>query len=413
MQRFSKHAQIAISAILLFGTLSLGFVPPRQQDAYFEVTKNIDIFGKVLKEVSVNYVDEIETNKFVRKGVDAMLGSLDPYTNFIPASEIEDYRFLSTGEYGGIGARVANRDGQFIVTEPYQGKPADQAGIKAGDEIITVDGEDIRDDKYSVKDVSNMLRGEAKTNVKVQVKRYGHDNPLDITIVRDKVKIDNVPFYGMVTDEIGYITLTGFTQNASGEIKNAYESLKKEHPNFKKLILDLRGNPGGLLFEAIKISNLFINKGEKVVETKGRMEGTFKAYDAPKDPLDTNIKLAVLINGRSASASEIVSGVMQDLDRGVVVGRQSFGKGLVQTTRPLSYNNQIKITTARYYTPSGRCIQAIDYAQRGEDGSVLRTPDSLMSIYKTRRGRPVLDAGGIRPDILWRRRNCTKSRASC
>lgn len=385
--------------LVLMLVLGWAATPPRNHDAYFEISKNMDVFSKVLKEVTLNYVDEVETNKFVRKGIDAMLGSLDPYTNFISASEIEDYRFLSTGEYGGIGARIAQRDTGFVITEPYQDKPADKAGLRAGDILIEIDGEDVTDGKFNVGDISQMLRGEAKKPVKVKVLRYGEPAPLTLTIVRDKVKIDNVPYYGMVNDSIGYIALEGFTQNASGEVKDAYNTLKKNHPQFIRLVLDLRGNPGGLLYEAINISNLFINKGEKVVETRGRMPGSVKVYNAPNVPIDTKMPIAVLINGRSASASEIVSGVIQDLDRGVVVGRRSFGKGLVQTTRPLSYNNQIKITTARYYTPSGRNIQAIDYRKRTLEGSVLRIPDSLSHIFETRRGRPVKDAGGITPDV--------------
>lgn len=395
MKGLRNRLNIGLIAVLLFGMASM----QRTNDEYFEITKNIDIFGKVLREVSLRYVDEVETNAFVRKGLDAMLGSLDPYTNFISSAEIEDFRFMSTGEYGGIGARIVSRDGKIIITEPYKDKPAYNSGLRAGDEIIQIDDEQVEGKEFSSLDIRNMLRGEANKSVVVKVRRYGEEEPLTMTVIRDKIKIDNVPYYGYVEDGIGYLSLSGFTRDASAEVENALKKLKEENPDIEGVIIDLRDNPGGLLFQAINIANLFVPQGETIVETKGRMEGSLKVYSAQQPAYDLEIPVAVLINGRSASASEIVSGVMQDLDRGVVVGRKSFGKGLVQTTRPLSYNNQIKITTARYYTPSGRCIQAIDYSNREEDGSVIRTPDSLSSEFRTRSGRPVRDAGGIDPDI--------------
>lgn len=368
-------------------------------DKYFEISKNLDIFGKMFREVNSFYVDDVDATKLMRTGIDAMLGSLDPYTNYISAGEIEDYRFMSTGQYGGIGATIGKRDGKVIVTEPYENEPAQKAGILAGDVIIQIDGERVDNVKSETIDVRNLLRGQPKTPVKIVVMREGVDKPLEFEVMRDDIKILNVPYSGMIDQEIGYISLTGFTHGAANEVKQAYEKLKRENPGIKGLVLDLRGNPGGLLNEAVDISNIFVNQGEKIVETRGKIESSRDTYFARHQPVDTEMPLAVLINRRSASASEIVSGVIQDLDRGVIVGQRSFGKGLVQTTRPLSFNSQMKITTAKYYIPSGRCIQAIDYANRNEDGSVGKIPDSLRREFKTKRGRLVYDGGGVSPDV--------------
>lgn len=391
-----KKIKLTLALALLAGFILVATAP---NDHYFELSKNIDIFGKVLREVDNNYVDDIEPNAFVRTGLDAMLGSLDPYTNYISASEIEDYQYQSTGQYGGIGALIGKRKNKFIVSECYPEKPAHKSGLRAGDEVIQIDELKVAGTDMTTLDVRNLLRGTPGTTVKLTVRRADQPEPVAITITRETIKVNNVPYYGMVNDNIGYIVLTGFTKDAGSEVKQALIELKK-NPNLKGVILDLRGNPGGLLYEAINISNIFVNKGEKVVETRGKMEGSFKRYMAENMPADTELPLAVLIDGRSASASEIVSGVMQDLDRGVVVGRRSFGKGLVQTTRPLSYRSQIKITTSRYYTPSGRCIQAIDYSKRDKNKGVVKIADSLRSTYYTKNKREVMDAGGIMPDIV-------------
>lgn len=370
-------------------------------DHFFEISKNLDIFGKVLREVDNNFVDDIEPNAFMRVGIDAMLASLDPYTNFISASEIEEYQYQSTGQYGGIGAMVSKRKEHFLVRDCYPGKPAYLAGLRAGDEILKVNGESVLGKNYESMDIRNLLRGTPGTKVTLTIKRHKQAEPLELAITRDKIKVDNVAYYGMVDKTTGYIVLGSFTKDASTEVKNAFMALRQQNPGMKALILDLRDNPGGLLYESINLANLFIPKGSKVVETRGKMEGSFKRYLAESNPLDTQIRLSVLINGRSASASEIVSGVLQDLDRGIIVGRRSFGKGLVQTTRPLSYRAQIKITTSRYYTPSGRCIQAVDYSQRnGKSQKVVKIADSLKSVFKTTAGRTVEDAGGIFPDAL-------------
>ncbi|MBK9448017.1 MAG: S41 family peptidase [Bacteroidetes bacterium] len=386
-----------VPAVMLF---TAGFVArPAAGDDYFEISKNLDIFGKLYREVHANYVDDIEPTDFMRTGIDAMLKSLDPYTNYISAAEIEDYRFMSTGQYGGIGAMVGKRDNKVIVTEPYENSPAVKAGLRAGDVIIQIDNQKVNGDNGKNIDVRDLLRGQPKSKVKLIVEREGSPQPITLELERDDIKILNVPYWGMIDNEIGYISLTGFTADAAKEVKTAFEDLKAKNPGMKSLMLDLRGNPGGLLFEAIDISNLFVPKDELIVETRGKMEGSLKSYTARNNPVDIDIPLAVLVNRRSASASEIVSGVIQDLDRGVIVGQRSYGKGLVQTTRPLSYNSQIKITTAKYYTPSGRCIQAIDYSNRNEDGSVGKIPDSLQKEFKTHNGRKVYDGGGVAPDV--------------
>lgn len=403
MSKKKLYRRGAILLVIVLAITGINLVGSRPAyapiDKYFEISKNLDIFGKLYREVNGYYVDEVDPNQFMRVGIDGMLESLDPYTNFISASEIEDYRFMSTGEYGGIGAVISKRDGKVLISEPYEDSPADKAGLRAGDIIIQIDEEKVGDVDAQTLDVRNLLRGQAGSTVDIVVERVGAAAPIAVQVTRDDIKIKNVPFHGMVNKEVGYISLTGFTKGANKEVRDAFTELKTNNPEMKGVILDLRGNPGGLLFEAIDISNLFVKQGAKIVETRGKIEGSHQSYYAEKTPLDTEMPLAVLINRRSASASEIVSGVMQDLDRGVVVGQRSFGKGLVQTTRPLSYNTQLKITTAKYYTPSGRCIQAIDYSHRNDDGSVGKVPDSLRKEFKTTNGRSVFDGGGVTPDL--------------
>lgn len=340
------------------------------------------------------YVDEVNPNTLMRKGIDAMLSSLDPYTNYIPEDEIEDYRTLSTGKYGGIGAITGRRAGKMLIIMPFNGSPAQEAGLKIGDQIQAIDG--IKLDGKNTGQVSKLLKGQANTKVILTVKSVGQE-PRQVEIVRQNIKIDNVPYYGMVDEKVGYIKLTDFTQNASREVQNALEKLKSEGAT--QLILDLRGNPGGLLSEAVNISNLFIDRDLEVVSTKGKIKEWNKSYRASRAPVDTEIPIVVLMNGRSASASEIVSGVIQDYDRGILVGQRTFGKGLVQATRRLSYNSQLKVTTAKYYIPSGRCIQALDYSNRKEDGTVEKIPDSLKTAFKTRNGRVVYDGAGVKPDV--------------
>jgi carboxyl-terminal processing protease len=389
-----RRIRMATAGTLLVAAFSFfAFTDPGER--YFEITRNLDIFATLYREVNMYYVDDVNPNKLMKSGIDAMLKSLDPYTDYIPEDEIEDYRTMTTGQYGGIGATVGNRGGKTIVLMPHEESPASRAGLRISDEIIKIDGTDIRN--KSSYDVNKLLRGQANTTVKLTIKRYGQNNPMDIAIVRENIKISNVPYYGMVSDNTGYIHLSDFTTGAAREVKNALVELKGK--GAKKVILDLRDNPGGLLSEAVNVSNIFIPKDAEVVSTKGKVTDWNKMYNALNPPADTDIPVAVLTSSRSASAAEIVAGVIQDYDRGVLVGRKTYGKGLVQATRPLSYNSQLKVTTAKYYIPSGRCIQAIDYSHRNDDGSVGKIPDSLRVAFKTKNGRLVYDGGGITPDI--------------
>ncbi len=390
-KRFRKFF-IVFAVLCSFITL-LAFNSPG--DKYFEIAKNLDIFATLFKEVNTYYVDDVSPNKMMKKGIDAMLESLDPYTNYIPEDEVEDFRTMTTGQYGGIGAVIGKRNERPIILMPYEGFPAHKAGLMVGDEIVAIDGTDVTSKNTS--DISKLLKGQSNTEVNLSIKRYGVDKPFEVKLMREKIKIENVPYYGMVNSNTGYIKLTDFTNGAAREIKKALLELKDQ--GAKNVILDLRDNPGGLLSEAVNIANIFVPKGSEIVSTRGKIAEWNKSYKALDGAVDENIPLAVLTSSRSASASEIVAGVMQDYDRGVIVGERTFGKGLVQTTRPLSYNAQLKVTTAKYYTPSGRCIQAIDYTHRSEDGSVGTIPDSLRTAFKTKHGRQVYDGAGVSPDI--------------
>ncbi|WP_210461888.1 S41 family peptidase [Rufibacter roseolus] len=364
-------------------------------ERYFDIAKNLDIFATLFKEVNTYYVDEVAPSKLVRTGIDAMLKSLDPYTNYIPEDDIEDFRTMTTGQYGGIGALVGKRDGRIIVSLPHEGSPAQKAGLIIGDEILKIDGIDLS--KKNDNEVSKLLKGQAGTTVKLEIKRFGVEKPMLVDLTRANIQINNVPYYGMVTPEIGYLQLSGFTVDAGREVHNAVVKLKEQ--GAKKVILDLRDNPGGLLNESVNISNLFLPRGKDIVSTKSKVADWNKMYKALDEPLDVQMPLVVLTSSNSASAAEIVAGALQDYDRAVLVGERTFGKGLVQMTRPLSYNSQLKVTTAKYYIPSGRCIQAIDYAHRAADGSLHKTPDSLRVAFKTASGRVVYDGGGISPDV--------------
>ena len=378
----------AVAAIII----AVGFVNDRD----FEMSKNLDIYHTLFRELSIYYVDEINPGDLVKKSIDEMLKSLDPYTVFIPESDIEDFRFMTTGQYGGIGAYIRSSDGHVVVSEPIDGSPAMLAGLKAGDLIVEIDGKDVSG--YNTEKVSELLKGEPKSKVTLTVETPFTLKKRKVEIIRQKIKVKSVPYYGMVADGIGYISLSNFTENCSQEVKDALIDLKKNN-QLKGLVLDLRGNPGGLLNEAVSMSNLFVDKGNEIVSTKGKVKMWNKTYYATSDPVDTQLPLAILVNSGTASASEIVSGVVQDLDRGVIVGCRTYGKGLVQTTRDLSYNTKLKLTTAKYYIPSGRCIQALDYSHRNADGSVGKIADSLISEFKTRAGRTVYDGGGVLPDI--------------
>lgn len=391
---FIRNHFAVFALLVILGLSSAGV--KAQQSQEFEISKNLDIFVTLYKELNNNYVDDINASELMQTGIDAMLEDLDPYTVYIPESEIEDYRFMTTGEYGGIGSLIHQQNGKIIISEPYENSPAQKSGLKAGDRIIKVN--DKTAEGKSVEDVSSILKGQPGTTLKLEIERPGMNKPLNFNITREKIVLDAVPYFGMLNDKIGYIKLSSFTQTASAEVKKALLELK-QNPGMKGLILDLRDNGGGLLTEAVNIVNLFVNKGELVVSTKGKQMDKNKTYRTMIDPVDPNIPLAVLVNGASASASEIVCGALQDLDRAVVIGRNTFGKGLVQNIIPLTYNTQVKVTVAKYYIPSGRCIQAIDYAHKDGNGKAGHIPDSLITAYKTQHGRTVYDGKGIAPDV--------------
>jgi len=383
------------SAVGIISISSFAFV-----SGYFEVSKNLDIFTSLFREVNIYYVDETKPGEMIEKAIDSMLEDLDPYTTYIPESDIEDFRFQTTGQYGGIGAMIRKKGDYVIIAEPYKGFPADNAGLKAGDKLLEIDGKSVKG--KSIQDVSSVLKGQPGVEVNLLIERPGTDKPIEKTFTREEVKVKSIPYMGMVDDGIAYVRLRSFTRNCANEVKEAITQLKDEN-DVKGLVLDLRSNPGGLLNESVSLCNLFIDKNQEVVSTKGKIKDWEKSYKTSKEPLDKELPLVVLINQSSASASEIVSGTIQDLDRGVVIGKKSFGKGLVQQTRKLSYNSQLKVTVAKYYTPSGRCIQALDYAHRNDDGSVGKVPDSLKTAFQTKNGRPVYDGGGVDPDIVVKR----------
>ena len=390
--------------IPIFLLLAVGITTTSYKDNSFEIVKNIDIYTSLFKELNTYYVDEIDPGEVVKTSIDEMLKSLDPYTNYIPESDIEDYRFMTTGNYGGIGALIRKNDDRVMVADPYEGFPAQKAGLRAGDVLIKIDDFDTKG--KSLPDVSEKLKGQPGTKINVVIKRPGQEEKIEKEITRKKIHVPAVPWYGMRDDKIGYIRLSNFTHKVSEDVKDAVLDLKSQ--GAESYILDLRGNPGGLLMEAVEIVNLFVPKGELIVSTKGKVEKWNKEYYAQKEPIIPQMPVVAMVNSGSASASEIVSGALQDLDRGVVVGTRTFGKGLVQTTRPLSYNARLKITTAKYYIPSGRCIQALDYSNRKEDGSVGKVPDSLITSYSTKNGRTVYDGGGIMPDIELEQPNLSK-----
>ncbi|HZX63444.1 MAG TPA: S41 family peptidase [Bacteroidales bacterium] len=390
-----RRGEVVLLIMILLGACKI--VPaqaPTEQG--FEIVKNLDIFSNVIKELNTNYVDDIKPGELSKTAIDAMLESLDPYTNYITETEIEDYKFITTGEYGGIGALI-HQNGDFVViSEPYEGAPAQKSDLRAGDIILEINGQSAKGKTYS--DVSAILKGQAGTTISLKIQRPGESAPIEKTINREIIKIDNIPYYGMLDHNVGYIKLTSFTLKAASEVKQAFMKLR-EKSDLKGIIIDLRGNGGGLLNEAVDIVNLFVDRGHDVVTTKGKLPDKNHTYKTMNSPVDVNIPVIILVDGQSASASEILSGAMQDLDRGVVVGRRTFGKGLVQNVVPLSFNAQMKVTVAKYYIPSGRCIQAIDYSHKNKEGVFATIPDSLIAAFKTKDGRTVYEGRGIKPDI--------------
>ncbi len=382
--------------IVLGGILAVGiFSAYKASDQYFEVSKNLDIFSSVYKEINISYVDEVEPGSLIKTAIDAMLKSLDPYTNYYSEAQTEDYRFQVTGEYGGIGATIRQRGEYVVIDDPYEGYPAQQADLRTGDRILEVDGKSVKG--KTSEDMTKLLKGSAGTEITLKIDRLGVGE-LTKTFKRAKIKVNNVPYYGMVDKTTGYIKLTGFTPDAGKEVQDALKNLKKNNENMKSVILDLRGNGGGLLHEAVNVVNTFVKKGELVVKTLGRDQENNRTYNTLDAPTDLEIPLVVLIDNGSASASEIVSGSLQDLDRGVLIGQKSFGKGLVQSSRMLTYNTQMKLTTSKYYIPSGRCIQKLDYSHK-VNGKAEAIADSLKRNFYTRNRRPVRDGEGVSPDL--------------
>lgn len=396
-----KHHHIFIisAAIIIASSITQATAAnTRNNDSEnFSFSQNLDIYTQLLKELTTYYVDTIDLSKTVNNGINYMLNRLDPYTEYITEKESKDFYTHTTGEYGGIGSYIMQRDGGVFISEPYEGQPAQLAGVRAGDKIIMIDNDTVT--SWSSSQVSERLKGQPNTPLKLTLLRPGTSNDtIVINLSRKKIQMNAVPYYGTVGDSIGYIYLNSFTDKAAEEVKEAFLDLKN-NKHIKALILDLRGNTGGIMEAAIQIVNFFIPKGVEVLQTKGRIRQWDKTYKTTQEPIDTDIPLAILIDRNTASSSEIVSGALQDLDRAVIIGERSFGKGLVQQTRMLPYNGMLKVTIARYYIPSGRLIQAIDYSHRNPDGTVARIPDSLTNEFKTAHGRIVRDGGGIKPDI--------------
>lgn len=385
-----------VCSLLLSGAVAP--VGAQVKDNRFEVSKNLDIFNALVKEVEMFYVDTVDVEKTVRRGINAMLGGLDPYTEYIPEEEMGDFKQMVTGEYGGIGSyiRQRNKNGGAMIAEPFEGMPAAEAGLKAGDLILAIDTIDVS--KMQSDKVSELLKGVPNSKMTLTIQRPGEKKPRKFEIMRKKVLVDQVTWYGVRNDSVGYIYLKGFTDKSAQEVKDAFIDLKKNH-NIKSLVLDLRNNGGGILDGAVQIVGMFTPKGTEVVSTKAKNPAMNRTYRTPVEPIDTVMPIAVLINGGSASAAEILSGGLQDMDRAVLVGQRSFGKGLVQAPRELPYNGSLKVTISKYYIPSGRCIQQMDYTHRKEDGSVEAIPDSLTSVFYTKNGRPVRDGGGVRPEF--------------
>lgn len=392
LKHISKSVKVALFATVIAVGAGVGF---GFSDNYFEISKNLDIYATLFRELNIFYVDETNPGELVKTSIDEMLKSLDPYTNYIPESDIEDYRFMTTGQYGGIGALIRKHGDYVHIAEPYEGFPAYKSGLMAGDKILEVDGKSVKGKKTG--ELSKILKGQPGTEITLLVERQGTDEPIKAVLKREEIKINDVPYHGMLNEKVGYIKLTSFTETASKEVRESFRDLKNNQ-GMEALVFDLRGNGGGLLREAVNIVNMFVEKDQEVVFTRGKVKEWDRSHKALNQPEDLDIPVVILIDGGSASASEIVSGALQDLDRAVLVGNKSFGKGLVQQTRNLVYNAKLKVTVAKYYIPSGRCIQKLDYSHK-KNGKAEAVPDSLIKPFQTRNGRTVFDGEGITPDM--------------
>ncbi|MDR0430163.1 MAG: S41 family peptidase [Tannerellaceae bacterium] len=396
MYRPIRKNIVCILCLLFFMGNTVLLKAQTTNDNRFEVSKQLDILNALVKEVEMFYVDTLDIEKMVNRGIDAMMRGLDPYTEYIPEQNMDELRVVTTGEYGGIGSYIRQRGEGVIIIEPFEGMPAALAGLKAGDRILAIDTVNVENSASDK--VSELLKGVPNTKMKIKIQRSGEKKPQTIELTRKQILVDQVTYYGVRNKDVGYIYLRGFTDKSAQEVKAAFDDLRKNH-QIKSLILDLRNNGGGLLETAVQVVNMFVSKGKEVVSTKGKIKQWDRTYRTASEPIDTVIPLAVLINGASASAAEIVSGALQDMDRAVLIGQRSFGKGLVQSPRELPYNGSVKITMSKYYIPSGRCIQQVDYSHRNSDGSVGNIPDSLTNVFYTSKGRPVRDGGGVSPEF--------------
>ena len=392
---YTSYRLLANIFLLFFIAFSLS--SQTKDEKYFKINKNLSVFNSILRELDAYYVDTLDYDKVVLTGINSMLSSLDPYTVYMPEEMNDDLKMMTTGEYAGIGALIMQKDGRVVISEPYEGMPAQKNGLRAGDVILEVDG--VSATGKTTAQVSEMLKGKNGTEITIKIERWNEKKPIVKKFIRENIQFNPVTYYAVLGNGVGYLMLNDFTDKAALEFKNAVNDMLKTG-QIKSLIVDVRNNPGGLVDEAVKIMGYFVPKGTSIVSTKGRNFETDRTYKTPSDPVFPEMKIAVMVNRGSASASEILAGALQDLDRGIVIGERTFGKGLVQSIRPVGYGGNIKVTMAKYYTPSGRCVQALDYSHRNEDGSVGRIPDSLTTAFKTANGRIVRDGGGVLPDSV-------------